>query len=96
MWITVDAAYCSTLILSLSSACLSTMQACEYGMSVSAGVLVSVRGGLLAVWVQCKQLLQQPIPEKTFGIEDSVSINEISYWSSTYCDCIIPFRYVNV
>ena len=52
---------------------LSIVQACEYGMGVSAGVQVSVRGGLLAVWVQCKQLLQQPIPGKTFGVEDSVS-----------------------
>ncbi len=49
-------------------------QVCEYGVRMNtAGVPVSTRGGLLATWVQCKQLLQQPIPAKTYGIEDDVS-----------------------
>ena len=43
-------------------------------MSVSTGVPVAVRANLLAVWVQCKQLLQQPIPNKTLGIEDEVGV----------------------
>ncbi len=48
-------------------------QVCEYGMKASASVPVSIRAGLLATWVQCKQLLQQPIPSKTYGIEEDVS-----------------------
>ena len=49
-------------------------QVCEYGLGVCAGVPVADRGGLLGVWVQCKQLLQQPIPGKTFGVEEKVGI----------------------
>ncbi len=49
-------------------------QVCEYGMKTSASVPVSIRAGLLATWVQCKQLLQQPIPSKTYGIEEDVSV----------------------
>ena len=50
------------------------LQVCEYGLGVCAGVPVADRGGLLGVWVQCKQLLQQPIPGKTFGVEEKVGI----------------------
>ena len=50
------------------------LQVCEYGLGVCAGVPVADRGGLLEVWVQCKQLLQQPIPGKTFGVEEKVGV----------------------
>ena len=39
-------------------------------MSVSVTSPLNTRGGLLAVWVQCKQLLQQAIPPKTFGLDE--------------------------
>lgn len=37
---------------------------------MSAGVPICTTKKLLVVWVQAKQLLQQPIPPKTFGIEE--------------------------
>jgi len=57
-------------------------QVCEYGVAVSAGVPMAVRGGLLSVWVQCKQLLQLPIPTKTFGVEEQVG--RLLQWLQKY------------
>ena len=49
------------------------LEACEVGLAVRARVGVAVRVALLQVWVQCKQLLQQPIPSKTLGQQLEVS-----------------------
>ena len=65
-------AHCYILVHSYLVDCVP--QVCEYGLGVCAGVPVADRGGLLGVWVQCKQLLQQPIPGKTFGVEEKVGI----------------------
>ena len=48
----------------------TSLQVCEYAMGISPAVPLSVRSGILAVWVQCKQLMQQPIASKTYGIEE--------------------------
>ena len=42
---------------------------CERGLAGGSEVTLTVRATLLAVWVQCKQLLQQPIPSKTLGVD---------------------------
>lgn len=55
------------------------LEVCEAGLAVQVGVPVALRASLLGVWVQCKQLLQQPIPSKTFGVEQKVSC------IATYC-----------
>ena len=49
------------------------LEVCEVGLAVRAGVGVAVQAALLRVWVQCKQLLQQPIPSKTLGQQLEVS-----------------------
>ena len=43
------------------------LSVCERGLGASP--TLTVRANLLAVWVQCRQLLQQPIPSKTLGVE---------------------------
>ena len=45
---------------------------CERGLAGARELSLSVRAPLLAVWVHCKQLLQQPIPSKTLGVEEKV------------------------
>lgn len=52
---------------------ISSAQACEYAIALFPGVALGVRGGLLAAWVKCKQLLQQNIPSKSFGLEGEVN-----------------------
>lgn len=48
-------------------------QVCEYAIALFSGVALGVRGGLLAAWVRCKQLLQQSISSKSFGLEGEVN-----------------------
>ena len=48
------------------------LEVCERGLGVGGGLALGVRADLLAVWVQCKQLLQQPIPSKTLGVDREV------------------------
>lgn len=43
------------------------LEVCERGLGSKS--TLTVRANLLAVWVQCKQLLQQSIAVKTLGIE---------------------------
>ena len=45
------------------------------------GVGLHVRWQLLSAWVQCKQLLQQPVPRDTLGHENQVR-------ERTTCGCI--------
>lgn len=46
------------------------IKVCDYGMSVGNGVPMAIRRKLLAAWVQCKQLLHQPIPTTTYDINE--------------------------
>lgn len=41
-------------------------------MATYSEVSLAIRWKLFIVWVQCKQLLQQQIPNKTFGIGEVV------------------------
>ena len=43
---------------------------CEYALSVSEGVPMTVRKKLLSEWVQCKRLLHQPIASGTYDISE--------------------------
>ena len=62
------------------------LEVCEAGLAVQVGVPVALRASLLGVWVQCKQLLQQPIPSKTFGVEQRVSC--IATYISDVCTAL--------
>ena len=46
------------------------VQVCEYAMATYSDVPLSRRRKLLETWVKCKLLLQQPIPTKTYGIDE--------------------------
>ena len=50
------------------------MEVCERGLGAGGELTLATRATLLAVWVQCKQLLQQPISSKTLGVEKEVCI----------------------
>jgi tetratricopeptide (TPR) repeat protein len=45
------------------------LEVCERGLGAGGELTLATRATLLAVWVQCKQLLQQPISSKTLGVE---------------------------
>ena len=49
------------------------LDVCEKGLSLGDRLPLALRSELLSVWVQCKQLLLQPIPSKTLGVEAQVS-----------------------
>ena len=46
------------------------LQACDYALGVSSGVSLSIRKKLLAVQVQCKQVLRQPISTTNYEIDE--------------------------
>ncbi|CAI7993280.1 Cilia- and flagella-associated protein 46 [Geodia barretti] len=43
---------------------------CERGLALARDLPLGVRAPLLAVWVCCRQLLHQPIPSNTLGVEE--------------------------
>lgn len=45
---------------------------CENAVKSSENLSLAVRAPLLAMWVRCKQLLREPIPSKTLGVDDMV------------------------
>ena len=49
------------------------LEVCERGLGGAGKLALGTRAALLAVWVQCKQLLQQPISSKTLGIDTEVT-----------------------
>ena len=55
-------------------ALLEALEVCERGLEGASELILSVRAQLLAVWVQCKQLLQQPISSKTLGVNKEVHV----------------------
>jgi len=54
----------------LGAVCPVSLQVCDYAMSVSSDVPMSVRKQLLAAWVQCKQMLHQAIPTTAFDVPE--------------------------
>lgn len=53
------------------------LEVCERGLTVARDLPLGVRAPLLVVWVRCKQLLHQPIPSKTLGVEEKVSLTYV-------------------
>ena len=49
------------------------LEVCERGLGGAGNLTLATRAALLAVWVQCKQLIQQPISSKTLGIDTEVT-----------------------
>ena len=45
---------------------------CERGLALARDLPLGVRAPLLTVWVRCRQLLHQPIPSNTLGVEEKV------------------------
>lgn len=58
------------------------LEVCERGLRGAGELALDVHAAQLAVWVQCKQLLQQPISSKTLGIDMEVR------YSIHVCSCI--------
>ena len=50
------------------------LDVCEKVLSLADRLPLALRGELLAAWVQCKQLMLQPIPSKTLGVEAQASL----------------------
>ena len=48
------------------------LSVCERALGVGGDLPLGVRAPLLATWVRCRQLLQQPIPSRTLGVEEKV------------------------
>lgn len=46
------------------------LKVCDYATSVGTGVSLTLRKQLLAVWVQCKQMLHQSISANTYDINE--------------------------
>ena len=55
-----------------------SLQVCDYAIRMSENVPMGIRRKLLSAWVQCKQMLQQSIPSKVFGIHEVFTACELS------------------
>ncbi len=66
-------------------------QVCEYAVGICTEVPMRALKRLLTPYVQAKQLLQQPIPPKTFGFEEvKTCISSMHACIPTYLPTYLP------
>lgn len=63
------------------------LEVCERGLGGAGKLALATRAALLAVWVQCKQLLQQPVSSKTLGIDTEVT-QPLRHITHTLTNCM--------